>query len=167
MKLFWLFALLSVSSFSANAHEYFFGFAEMSYNSTDQVLEGTVMLSTHDVEEWFQEKKLPIKEMEDHVTDAALIQQMAKALFNEFKVKSGGKEVIFQMIGYEVLPNGMTNFYFHSNKIAKPNKFIDITFDLMMNELPAQQNKVTYLDNEKSYTAVFTQAKSQSSIILE
>ncbi len=140
--------------------------AEKSSNPTEQVVEGTLMLSTHDVEEWFQGKKLPVKEMEDHVSDAVLIQQMAKALFSEFKVKSAGKELVLTIIGYEVLPNGMTNFYFHSNKTTAPKK-LDFTFNLMMKELPQQQNKITYLENEKSYTAVFTTVKTQSSINIE
>jgi|TARA_R110000737_G_scaffold223373_2_gene238379 hypothetical protein len=166
MKLFLAFSLIMLTSFTSIAHEYFFGFAELSYNSTDQVIEGTLMLSTHDLEEWFQIKKLPVKELEDHVSDEKLIQQMASTLFSEFKIKNNGTSLKLQLIGYEVLPNGMTNFYFHSNKTEKPQK-LDFTFDLMMNELPKQQNKITYLDKQKSYTAVFVSTKKQSSIIIE
>lgn len=166
MKLFLAISLVMLTSFTSKAHEYFFGFAELSYNPTEQVVEGTLILSTHDVEEWFQGKKLPVKELEDHVSDQKLIQQMASTLFSEFKIKNNGNPLKLQLIGYEVLPNGMTNFYFHSNKTEKP-KNLDFTFDLMMNELPKQQNKITYLDKENSYTAVFITTKKQSSIIIE
>lgn len=155
-----------LSSLSLQAHEYFFSFAELAYNSNEEKLEGTLMLSTHDLEKWFQTKKLAVTEMERHVNDTKLIQQMAATLFSEFKVKNNGLNIKFEIIGFEVLPNGMTNFYFHSEKIARP-KILDITFDMMMSEIPEQQNKITYLDNEKSFTAIFTTTKKQSSIIIE
>jgi hypothetical protein len=166
MKLLLVMSFTLLASFSSQAHEYFFGFAELSFNSTEQIIEGTLIISTHDVEEWFQNKELPVKELEDHVSDEKLIQQMATTLFSEFKITNNGTNIKLNMIGYEVLANGMTNFYFHSNKTKKPNK-LDITFSLMINELPKQQNKITYLENEKSYTAVFTNVKKQSSIIIE
>ncbi len=166
MKFILLLGLALFSFEKVQAHEYFFGFAELSYNSEQEIIEGTLMVSTHDLEEWFQSKKLPVKEMEDHVGDIKLQQDMASALFSEFKVKNNGTLLKFELIGYEVLPNGMTNFYFHSSITKKPGK-LDITFDLMMNELPAQQNKITYLDKEKSYTSFFTKQKRQSSIIIE
>ena len=155
-----------LSSFSVQAHDYFFGFAELAYDDSEEKLQGTLMLSTHDLEEWLQMKKLPVKEMEDHVSDSELIQKIANLLFNEFKVKNNDISLKFEIIGFEVMPNGMTNFYFHSGKVTRPKK-LDITFDLMMSELPAQQNKITYLDTIKSYTAVFTATKKQSSIIIE
>jgi hypothetical protein len=166
MRFFLALSFFLLSSFSSKAHEYFFGFAELSYNLTDEVIEGTLMLSTHDVEEWLQGKKLPVKELEDHVSDQKLIQQMGSTLFTEFKIKNNGVDLKLQLIGYEVLPNGMTNFYFHSSKTEVPKK-LDFTFDLMMKEMPKQQNKITFLDNEKSYTAVFVANKKQSSIIIE
>jgi len=155
-----------LSSLSLQAHEYFFSFAELAYNSNEEKLEGTLMLSTHDLEEWFLTKNLAVNELEDHINDTKLIQQMSVILFSELRVKNNGQNIKFEVIGYEVLPNGMTNFYFHSEKIARP-KILDITFDMMMSEIPEQQNKITYLDNEKSFTAIFTTTKKQSSIIIE
>jgi hypothetical protein len=155
--------LTSISSF---AHEYFFGFAEIAYNPTEQAIEGTLILSTHDVEEWLQGRNIPVKELEDHVSDKKIIQQMASALFSELEIKNNGNVLSIRIIGYEVLPSGMTNFYFHSNKTQKPTR-LDFKFNLMMKELPQQQNKITYLDNEKSYTAVFTDSNKQSSILIE
>jgi hypothetical protein len=37
----------------------------------------------------------------------------------------------------------------------------------MMRFLPEQQNKVTFIHKDKSYTSVFTKEKSQNQIILE
>ncbi|MBU2018260.1 MAG: hypothetical protein KJ941_01330 [Bacteroidetes bacterium] len=153
------------ASFSIHAHAYYFGFAEMSYNQDNQNYEVTLVLSTHDVEEYFQSKSLNIKELEDHIGDANKLAEMSKVLLSGFKVKAGTQTLQLSSIGYEVLPNGLTHFYFNSQKIPSSQNF-DIEFDLMMEFLPEQQNKLTFLQDERSITTVFTQSNKSNILTL-
>lgn len=166
MKIILILCIVFTTSFSSFSHEYFFGFAELEYNQEEQIIEGTLILSTHDLEEWFQFKKKAIKELENYVSDERIKLQMANLLFKEFSLNNNESIMKLSLIGYEVLPNGMTNFYFHSNKTERPEK-LEIIFGTMMKEYPSQQNKVTYFENEKNYTALFTTNKKQSLIIIE
>lgn len=153
-------------SFEADAHAYFFGFAEVSYNSKESVYEGTLILSTHDVEEWLQQKEIPLLSLEEHTNDLEMYEYIELELFEGFQIKTNGTSLLFELIGYEVLENGMTQFYFHSQKTEKGTQ-LDITFDLMMNEFPQQQNKINYIENNQSYTAVFIAEQKQSIISIE
>ena len=68
-------------SFVSFGHEYFFGFAEMEYNAESKVYEGTLMLSTHDLEEWLQVKGIEVDELEDVVSGSKLENDISKAIF--------------------------------------------------------------------------------------
>ncbi len=157
---------LTFLSFQTEAHAYFFGFAELNYNVEEGEYEGTLILSTHDVEDWLKRKEVPIITLEDHIDDYEIHALMELEIFEGFEVKSNDQGLIFQLIGYEILDNGMTQFYFHSNKTDKGNE-LDITFDLMMDEFPQQQNKINYIENNRSLTAVFLKEHRQTSISLK
>lgn len=165
MKFLLPFIFLFAVSSQALAHEYFFGFAEMSYNEEEQAYEGTLILSTHDVEEWLIQKEVPISSLEDHIDDYSVYPLMELEIFEGFQITANGINLIFELDGYEILDNGMTQFYFHSKKVEKGNK-LDITFDLMMREYPRQQNKINYLEENKSLTAVFLANHTTNSISL-
>jgi hypothetical protein len=151
--------------FSLHAHAYFFGFAEMSYNQDNQNYECTLVLSTHDIEEYFQSKSLAVIELEDHIGDEKMLLEMSKILTNGFQVKAGNIQLKLTPVGYEVLANGLTHFYFHSQKTPSVNEF-NVQFDLMMDFLPEQQNKLTYLLDEKSLTSLFTKDKKTNTLTL-
>lgn len=166
MKSFLLLVFLSIFNFTSFGHEYFFGFAEIAYNADDKNYQGTLSLSTHDLEEWFQAKGLKIDELEHFTKDEDMQQKMAELLFQGFKIRTENQNLEFQLIGYEVSNSGMTNFYFTSQSCDK-GKELNVTFDLMMKELPKQQNKLTYFDNGKSSTAVFLNNKTNSILHFE
>jgi hypothetical protein len=153
-------------SYTVSAHAYYFGFAEISYNKTDEQYESTLILSTHDVEDFFREKGLDIKEIEDHIGDEAMLAKMSQVLLKGFDVKSGNIALKFESIGFEVLANGLTHFYFHSQKTKFEPK-LSVRFDLMMDFLKEQQNKLTYLYEEKSATIPFTQTMKAQTISID
>lgn len=164
---FLLFLFLTVTiSFSASAHEYFFGFAELSYNTSAQAYEGTLILSTHDVEDYFQRKGIAIRALENHTEDFDLQELIALELFEGFAIQTENGTLDFELMGYEVLENGMTQFYFRSQSITK-SKELDITFDLMMDLFPKQQNKINYISEDESASAVFLVNNKQSRISLK
>ncbi len=166
MKHWFIVFFISILSFSSNAHEYFFGFAELTYNTDESVYEGTLILSTHDLEEWFVSNNLKIGELEDYTKDEDMQQAMSELLFEGFQVTTEFGSLEFQIVGYEVLETGMTNFYFKSKK-SEAGTSLDVTFDLMMREYPKQQNKLNYIEGIKSVNAVFLANKKTSTISLK
>jgi hypothetical protein len=148
------------------AHAYYFAFAEMSYNFTDKQYEATLIVSTHDIEEYFQKNGIAVTELEDAIGNDSLLTEMTNLLTKYFQVTVFYKRLQFSAIGYEVLDNGLTHFYLHSNQTDRTSNLI-VSYDLLMNEYPEQQNKITYIEGENTYTAVFTQTRKRNQIIIE
>lgn len=148
------------------AHAYYFAFAEMSYNYSEKHYETTLIVSTHDIEHYFQDNGLDVKELEDAVGNDSLLTEMTKLLTKHFQVTVFYKKLNFSSIGYEVKENGMTHFYIHSEPTERTSNLI-VSFDLLMNEYPEQQNKITYVEGRDSYTSVFTQTRKRNQIIVE
>ena len=169
--------LLSVSPLVSWGHEYFFAFAELSYSTEESHYQGTLIVSTHDVEDWFRERGLAVNEVEDHVFDTQMWLKMGELLFDGFqvqgshmvkgsKVTEGKEKLAFVLDGYEVLNNGMTNFYFHSAE-TEMHSTLDVYFGLMMEVLDQQQNKITFYDGAETFTRVFTQMQKREIIELK
>lgn len=152
-------------SFQANAHEYFFGFAELSYNNESKAYEGTLMLSAHDIQEYLEYKDIVTEDIEGFTNDQELIEMIGLTLFSGFQLQSEGNAIDLKLIGFEILKNGMAQFYFTSNTVKKATE-LNITFDLLMDIYPKQQNKVTFKNGFTSQTAVFLQNKTNASLKL-
>jgi len=155
-----LFTFFATSSF---AHEYFFAFAEMDYNKTDNSFEITLEGSAHDVEDVMNESGIPIKELEDHYTDQAMLARIEAFINKGYTISSGGKPAALKLQGMEVKTNGLVYFYLKSEPIEL-TKTIDITFNWLMDVLPQQQNKLTLRYNDQKYTAVFLPGKPFATI---
>ncbi|MDG1346295.1 MAG: hypothetical protein P8P77_01630 [Crocinitomicaceae bacterium] len=164
MKLLLTLIVALAFSVQANAHEYFFGFAELSYSNEEGVYEGTFTLSTHDFEDWLETRAMDLTE-NDNPTKPTYLQQISREIFTGFQITVNGNSLAFEIVGMEHLDTGLTNYYFRSTKVEKSST-LDVTFDLMMDLFPQQQNKITYRDELKSSTAVFLSNKTKSSISL-
>lgn len=149
--LFLAFACLSVA---ANAHEYFFAFAEVNYNETESILEATIISSAHETEDALNLSGIEIKELEDHYKDETMKSKLEEFILSGFSMVQNNKHVLFKLIGFEVDSRGMVNFYFKSEKVTSPSEYA-VTFDLLMNQFPTQQNKILFTYNKKTVTAIF------------
>jgi hypothetical protein len=169
--------LLSISPIVSWGHEYFFAFAEMSYSTEESQYQGTLIVSTHDVEDWFRERGLDLNELEDHVYNEEMWSKMGELLFDGFRAEGnypltevgpneGSESLKFIIDGYEVLKNGMTNFYFHSRE-CEMHTSLDVYFGLMMEVFDQQQNKITFYDGAETFTRVFTQMQKRNKIELK
>ena len=166
MRSFLFLFFLLLTSLSANAHEYFFGFAELTYNEADAKYEGTLILSTHDLEDWLKKRGVTLTELEFQQFDEDLFSQMEIELFKGFKLSQNGREMKLHGLGFETDNTGTTQIYFQSEKTTKSAK-IDVTFDILMDVYPKQQNKITYRDAEFSVTTIFLFNKPTSSISIQ
>lgn len=136
-------------------HEYYFGFVELAYDAETERFEGTMVLSAHDVEDWLQDQGVLIAQMEDLKPNTDLMSEVQEKLFSGFQLSFDHEAVHNQIVGVEVLTNGMVHFYFQSEPIH-PTSALNIQFDLLMDYFPDQQNKITYLKDGIASVAVFT-----------
>ena len=146
-----IFTFITFSSFS---HDYYFAFSEMEYNVKSRKFELTLIVSTHDIEHWLQNKGLDVKELEDIQTDTVMQNKIGSNLLDGFSVVMNTLNIDFRSSGYEVKTNGLTEFYFSSSEIDIKSP-ISVTFDLLMDEYEQQQNKLTFIYNSKKQTFPF------------
>lgn len=162
--LFILFSFSILSSFS-NAHNYYFGFAEMQYNALNKTLETTIVLSAHDLDEILMKENKISKHLEHLSQDSSGISIVGNEIQREFSIKADQKTIRFQCIGFEVLKNGLINIYLLAENVAPP-KSLEINFSCLMKHFPEQQNKLTFIDGNKKLTEVFLPNKPTSTILL-
>lgn len=163
MKALFLFLSVSVLSLTAAAHEYFFAFAEVGYNQNSGKLEITLEGSAHDVEDVMNATGIPVKELEDHYGDPAMLAKIEAFIRKGLQFSSGGKTAVLHLEGMEVMPTGLVHFYLSSDPIEMAAG-MEVRFDWLMDTLPQQQNKVTLTCNNQKYTAVFLAHQRTSKI---
>lgn len=147
------------------AHEYFFSFAEISFNHSNKQFEITIEASAHDVEDVMNEIGIPIKELEDHYSDTSMIRKIETFICEGFAIQNDQKNVRLNLIGFEVKMNGLVDFYFTSEKVELAN-LLTFRYDWLMKTLPQQQNKITFTHNNKTKTMVFLPSKTTETITL-
>jgi hypothetical protein len=163
----WFLLLVTIAfSLAARAHTYYFGFAEMQYNALNQTLETTVVLSAHDFETYLLSKGYVLKDLEFLTQDAAALAIVAREVNAGFQVITNGQVLVFDCLGFEISKNGLLSVYLVAGNVVL-NKTLDIRFDSLMDYFPEQQNKLTFIKDNRKYTAVFLPARKKDTIILE
>lgn len=166
MKFILFFLSSFLLSFGAWSHNYYFGFAEMQYNEINHTLETTIVLSAHDLEDVLIKSKSIDKSLEYLSEDTLAQIAIEKFILNSFQVEFDNLNANFQLLGFEISPNGMIQIYLLAENITL-NDQINITFSSMMDVFEAQQNKLTFIQNNKKQTAVFLQNQKSSVIHLK
>lgn len=147
------------------AHETYFSFAEMEYDSTCSCLEVTLTLSAHDLEEYALNEKIITTTIESGLQDEDLRNNVINdIILNGFNIRQFRKEVIMYFEGYELFDDGTCSFYLRSDKIAKAD--IELFFGLFMNRHAAQQNKLTYIKQDTQTVYNFFIFKRENEIQL-
>lgn len=152
MKLVSLLLLLSLSAFSFG-HEFYFAFAEVEYNDISQKFECTVIATTHDLEKAMRSEGFATSEI-NNPPNPEQLQQLEAYILNYFIIESNGERCTFRLLGAELDLNGTISLFIESEPIAIATH-IDFTFDLLMNEFPEQQNKLTFYHRSENQTLAF------------
>ena len=139
MKTLLLIASLEVMPLVSKAHDYFFSFVEMEYNSVSQRIEMTFTLTTHDFERALEEKGRSINNIASLTTEE--IEIIQEYINRHFMLMSGTEKSQLTFMGNEVSLDGTSNWYFESEPIEL-HKEISIKYDLLMDVFPEQQNLV-------------------------
>lgn len=163
MRPFFSFLIFTFITFNSFSHDYYFAFGEMEYNAGNKKFELTLIVSTHDIEHWLQDKGVAVKELEDYYTDTVFQKQFGSTLLDGYSVVMNSINIGFQITGYEVKNNGLTEFYFTSSSIEIKSPLV-VTFDLLMDIYQQQQNKLTFIYNSKKQTYPFLYTNREQTI---
>ena len=165
MKFIFLFLSSFLLSVSAWSHSYYFGFAEIQYNEINHTLETTIVLSAHDLEDVLMKSKGIEKSLEFLINDSLANLEIEKFILNSFELAFDNQKADFHLLGYEISKTGMIQIYLLAENVVLKEK-IDIIFSTMMDVYEAQQNKLTFIHNNKKQTMVFLQNQKSSVIQL-
>jgi hypothetical protein len=140
-----LLSLIFVSlAFSLSAHVFYFAFAEMEYNRTEQRFELSIRATGHDVEDYMEHLKRPVGKLEDCINNPLKLKVLEEVLLHEFQIKTGGKALALELIGLDVNLKDEATFYVVTKKMELPET-VEITFNFLMNYFEEQQNKITII----------------------
>lgn len=157
-----LFLCLANVSFG---HEYFFAFAEVKYNDVSRMFETTIVATTHDVQRALEEEegiRMELSFLDYTDTDMAKLLHFFE---QHFRI-TGNSNCAYQLIGFETMTNGITNFYLESEPCDITQE-IDWHFDLLMPQFKEQQNKITFYFRETQSTLFFTPDTAKQTFKLE
>ena len=142
MKIFILAFLLSLKTLGF-AHETYFSFAEMQYDTECNCLEITLTLSAHDLDAYADKKNMVNatleKDLESEDTRQRLVQE---TILKGFKIKQNRQDIILFYEGYELFEDGTCSFYLRSEQMYATE--CTLFYGLFMDVHPEQQNKLNY-----------------------
>jgi hypothetical protein len=174
MKKIILFFFLLVISAGLRAHPSFFGFAELEYNEMHGQFEATISVTSHDFEQYLQKKQIIKGELSKALKDSSILEFISNELNSHFFVDldpfgqnstmDGVEFIRFALDGYEEERTGTIRFYLHAPLNHSVSGTFGITFNLLMDEFPEQQNKLTFKFREKKTTFVFLQTNQKQII---
>ena len=160
-----LFFLLIAGNHSF-AHNYYFSFAEVEYNDFCGCFESSITFTTHDFEQFLRKKNLLNKNLETTLNDYKLKQNIESIINEGFQITLENKNIELQLEGNEIALNGLTTFYL-SSKPIKLTSVILFQYNLLMNEFPEEQNKLTFIFRGEKTTMNFIANQFTHSIKLE
>jgi hypothetical protein len=157
--------VITLGNFSF-AHNYYFSFTEVEYNDFCGCFEASITFTTHDFEQLLSKKNILNKNLESTLNDYQLKQNIETIINEGFQITLENKIVEFQLDGNEIGLNGLTTFFL-SSKPIKLSSVILFQYNLLMNEFPEQQNKLTFIFRGEKTTMNFIANQFTHSIKLE
>lgn len=147
-------------------HTYFFAFAEMEFNKETNVYEVSISSIAHDFENHMKKKGVNLGHIEKIKKTDTLFSYIEREVNNGFIVTPVNGEVLsFKLEGFEVDLKDNLTFFLTSNKTVA-FKEANISFQLMMETFPDQQNKMNYIHNGQKKSLTFIKAKSNRKLSL-
>ena len=153
-------------SLNLSAHPFYFSYAEIEYNEFSNCFEGFISLSSHDFEELLNEKKNTKTSISKAMNDSLLKKEISEILNMGLSFSTKKQEIQFKLEGFETEMNGLTRFYFSTEKLSNPKEIL-IEYDLFMDKHPEQQNKLTLIQRNKKETFEFLIQQKTKLITIE
>ena len=130
----------SVTSF---AHEFYFAYAELTYNELQQRFEGTIIFTTHDLERAIEPKGTLIGKFEKLDETSAELKLIEHYINEHFQITYGC-----------ALDSNAIECYISSSAGALYNP-VQFKFDALMERYTNQQNKLTFTYRNQKETLSF------------
>lgn len=157
-----IFIIVTTVSYS---HEYYFSFTEMEYNDITKKFEITINVSTHDLEMVYEKYAEIHLNLNNYKADSETTEHLKGYFEAHFILSTEIERCKLNLIGFETSLNGTTNFYFESSEIdITPT--LKLMNDILMDQYPQQQNKITLYRQSKSYTYDFLSNERLKTITL-
>ena len=106
------------------------------------------------------------KSLEFLLNDSIANLEVEKLILNSFQVEFDNQKADFHLVGFEISATGMIQIYLLAENVTLIEK-LNITFSSMMDVFEAQQNKLTFIQNNNKQTAVFLQNQKSTVIQLK
>lgn len=146
------------------AHEYYFAYAELSYNELQNRFEGTIIFTTHDLERAIEPKGSLIGKFEKLDETSAELKVIENYINQHFQITYGcaldsnAADIIcmsqFTLEGIVTQLNGTIECYISSSVAGLYNPVL-FKFDALMERYPNQQNKLTFIYRDQKETLSF------------
>ena len=164
MKIFVLALLLSLKTLGF-AHETYFSFAEMQYDTECNCLEVTLTLSAHDLEAYAENRNMLSSTLEKDLENEGQRQDLVQKIILEgFKIKQNRQDIILFFEGYELFEDGTCSFYLRSDQIEASD--CKLFYGLFMDVYSEQQNKLNYKKNNDQMVYNYFVFKRENTIEL-
>jgi hypothetical protein len=155
--------LFPVVSFS---HTYYFSFAEVEYNIMQERLEGTIVFTTHDLEEYLIENNIITNKFYKLDHDSCTINKIGEKIFENFNFYNSNGKIELNSLEFSTTRNGLFEFYFTSERIINEGQ-LELDFSCLMDKFPKQQNKLTFIHKGEKKTYEFLIINERKKIINE
>lgn len=146
----------------ASAHEFFFAFAEIEYDEMKGRFEVSVTATTHDLDRSLRLIDPNFKGLQQANDDSLSYNLIERELNRHFSaapktdnsILDGTNAIYFRLDGIETELNGTVHLYLSADCRSNPGT-LEFTFDLLMDDFPEQQNKLTIIYRGRKSTFVF------------
>jgi hypothetical protein len=166
MKKFSILFFSILFTLNLSAHPFYFSYNEIEYNEFCNCFEGFVSLSSHDFEEVLNEEKNTKTSISKAMNDSLLKKEISEILNSGLSFSTNKQEIQFQLEGFETELNGLTRFYFRTEKLSNPEEIL-VEYDLFMDKHPEQQNKLTLIQRNRKETFNFLIQEKTKLITIE
>ena len=119
-----VFILLFCASYFSRAHDFYFGFAEVEYNSSTNKFEGTIIFTTHDLEKSLEKDHPELPPFDLIGFDSKEFGIIESVIKKGFAITVKGVKIKLDLIGLENFLTGTTNIYFESEEVNLEDSII-------------------------------------------
>jgi hypothetical protein len=145
------------------SHDYHFAFLEIEYYPTEQQFQASLKVTAHDLAFITSKKHGQDFTMDQILRTDSLRLDLEQMVLSGFTLFQNTQAVYFTVDGHELQENGDLIFYLSSEEIAR-NGLLQLSFPLLSNYFPDQQNKVDFLKHGKHHVLTFLAADTSKEI---
>lgn len=151
------------TSFIGFSHDYHFAFLEIEYYPTEKQFQASLKVTAHDLAFITSKKHGQDFTMDQILRTDSLRLDLEQMVLSGFTLFQNTQAVYFTVDGHELQENGDLIFYLSSEEIER-NGMLLLSFPLLSNYFPDQQNKADFLKHGKHHVLTFLAADTSKEI---